>query len=73
VEARPKIWDIAAAWAILQAAGGVFFPLEPAPIFPLEVGKDYGSRPFPCLATSREELVPVFKPLVAFLGKNSTE
>ena len=71
VEATPKIWDIAAAWAILQAAGGVFVPLEPGPIFPLEVGNNYGNRSFTCLATSREELVPIFKPLVAFLNKNN--
>ncbi len=69
VEATPKIWDIAAAWVILQAAGGVYVPLEPEPVFPLQVGQDYGNRPFPCLVASRAELVPVFKPLVAFIGE----
>ncbi len=69
VEATPKIWDIAAVWAILQGAGGVFVPLEPEPIFPLVVGKNYGSRPYPCLAASCAELVPVFLPLVSFIGK----
>ncbi|MBW4647736.1 MAG: inositol monophosphatase family protein [Kastovskya adunca ATA6-11-RM4] len=64
VEATPKIWDIAAAVAIVQAAGGVWVPLEPKPIFPLEVGKDYSSRSFPTLVASRGELVPIFKPLV---------
>jgi myo-inositol-1(or 4)-monophosphatase len=73
VEANPKIWDIAAAWAILQAAGGVFVPLEPEPIFPLKVGQDYGKRPFPCLVASRSELIPVFKPLVEFIGKKAIE
>ena len=69
VEATPKIWDIAAAWAIVQAAGGVFVSLEPEPIFPLKAGQNYGNRPFPCLVVSRAELVPVFKPLVAFIGR----
>ena len=69
VEATPKIWDIAAAWVIVQAAGGAYVPLEPEPIFPLERGKDYGSRPFPCLVVSQAELVPVFKPLVELIGK----
>lgn len=64
IEAIPKIWDIAAVWAILQAAGGVFVPLESQPIFPLEPGKDYGSRPFPTLVAARSELVPLFKPHV---------
>jgi myo-inositol-1(or 4)-monophosphatase len=68
VEATPKIWDIAGAWVIVQAAGGVFIPLEPEPIFPLQVGQDYGKRPFPCLTASQAELVPIFKPLVAFIG-----
>ena len=72
VEATPKIWDIAAAWVILQAAGGVYVPLEPEPIFPLTVGQDYGSRPFPCLAVSRPELVPEFKPLVEFIGEKAS-
>ena len=68
VEATPKIWDIAAAWVIVQAAGGAFVSLEPSPIFPLQVGEDYGDCSFPCLAVSRRELIPVFQPLVAFLG-----
>jgi myo-inositol-1(or 4)-monophosphatase len=69
VEATPKIWDIAAVWAIVQAAGGVFLSLQPEPIFPLEIGQDYGSLSFPCLVASRAELVPVFKPLVDFIGE----
>ena len=68
VEATPKIWDIAAAWVILQAAGGVFVHLEPESVFPLEVNQDYGLRPFPCLASSSDELVSLFKPLVEFIG-----
>jgi len=69
VEATPKIWDIAAAWVIIQAAGGVFVPLELEPIFPLKIGKNYGDRSFPCLIVSRRELVPVFQPLVEFIGE----
>lgn len=64
VEATPKIWDIAAVWVITQAAGAVWTPLEAAPIFPLEVGKDYGSHPFPTLVSARAELQQLFLPLV---------
>ncbi|MEC4984045.1 MAG: inositol monophosphatase family protein [Oscillatoria sp. PMC 1068.18] len=71
VEATPKIWDIAAVWAILQAAGGVFAHIEPEPVFPLTIGENYGQRPFPSLAVSREEVVPVFMPLVEFLGEKA--
>jgi len=68
VEATPKIWDIAAVWAIVQAAGGCFVSLEAEPVFPLRVGENYGDRPFPSLVASRSSLVPVFRPLVQFIG-----
>lgn len=64
VEATPKIWDIAAAWAILQAAGGSWVSLQSEPMFPLLPGKDYGDRSFPTLVVSRSELVSVFEPFV---------
>lgn len=71
VEATPKIWDIAAVWAIVHAAGAVWTPLEPDPIFPLEVGRDYSDRAFPTLVASKAELVPVFLPLVQSVAKNA--
>lgn len=71
VEATPKIWDIAAVWAIVQAAGGVWYPLQPDPIFPLQAGQNYGKRSYPTLVTSRAELLPVFLPWVQFLGKSA--
>lgn len=73
VEATSKIWDIAAVWAIIQAAGGAIESLEPNPMFPLEIGKNYGDRPFPCLTASRAELIPVFKPWVQFIGDQVCE
>lgn len=69
VEATPKIWDIAAVWAIVQAAGGVWQPLEPEPIFPLKIGQDYGTRAYPTLVVSQPQWVPTFLPLVAEMGK----
>jgi myo-inositol-1(or 4)-monophosphatase len=69
VEATPKIWDIAAVWAIVQAAGATWVALEPDPIFPLIAGQNYGDRPFPTLVVSQPDLIPVFQPLVQFLGK----
>jgi myo-inositol-1(or 4)-monophosphatase len=70
VEATPKIWDIAAVWAIVQAAGAVWQPLEPEPIFPLQVGQDYGLRSYPTLVVSYADLLPVFMPLVNSLGRS---
>lgn len=69
VEATPKIWDIAAVWAIAQAAGATWHPLEADPIFPLQVGQHYGTRSFPTLVVSRSELLPIFLPLVESLAK----
>lgn len=64
VEATPKIWDIAGAWVIVQAAGGVWVPLDGKTIFPLKLGENYGSRALPTLVASKPELVNVFQPLI---------
>ncbi len=64
VEATPKIWDIAAVWVIIKAAGGDFVFLDSEPVFPLVVGQNYGQTSFPCLGICRSELISVFLPLV---------
>ncbi|MBD2040930.1 inositol monophosphatase family protein [Microcoleus sp. FACHB-672] len=71
VEATPKIWDIAAVWTIINAAGGAWVPLEQESIFPLEAGKDYSNRSYPTLVLSRPDLVPVFQPLVQSLSQSA--
>jgi myo-inositol-1(or 4)-monophosphatase len=69
VEATPKIWDIAGAWVIVQAAGGVWLSLEAKPIFPLVAGVDYGKRDYPTLVASRSDLIPKFQPFVEALNR----
>jgi len=64
VEATPKIWDIAAVWAIAQAAGASWYALNGEPVFPLTPGQDYGHKPYPTLVVSREVLLDTFVPLV---------
>jgi myo-inositol-1(or 4)-monophosphatase len=64
VEATPKIWDIAATWAIAQAAGACWVALEEKPLFPLTVGVNYGDRPYPTLVVAQESVRLVFEPLV---------
>ena len=64
IEATPKIWDIAGAWVIVQAAGGAWVPLDAEQIFPLNIGQDYGERSFPTLVASRPELVSLFQPFI---------
>ncbi|BAZ41248.1 inositol monophosphatase [Calothrix sp. NIES-4101] len=63
IEATPKIWDIAAAWVILQAAGGCWKSLKMQP-FPVSPGVDYSNISFPTLAVSRPELISVFEPFL---------
>ena len=51
VEATPKIWDIAAAWVIIKAAGGEFVFIDDKFSFPLQTGKDYGKVSIPSLGS----------------------
>ena len=62
VESTPKIWDLAAVWAILHAAGGVWVSLRDEPTFPAIAGRDYGSYALPSLIVSRTELKYLFLP-----------
>lgn len=68
VEATPKVWDIAAVWVILKAAGGTWISLQLDPLFPLEIGKNYGSLALPTLVASSQEVADRFRPLVGFLA-----
>ena len=64
VEATPKVWDIAGIWPIVHAAGATWTALDDRAPFPLTVGENYRSRPFPTLVTNRADLVEQFRPLV---------
>ncbi len=64
VEATPKIWDIAGAWPIVQAAGGSWVTLDQADLFPLKPGENYGDRNYPSLALSQAQWLETFIPLV---------
>ena len=66
VEATPKIWDIAAAWPIVRAAGAVWVPLADEP-FPATLGGDYAERSFPSLLLASESLLPQFLPIAKTL------
>lgn len=66
-EATPKIWDIAATWPIVQAAGAQWHFLDGSPTFPLKAGEDYKATNFPCLVVARPELTEAFLPFVQSL------
>ncbi|OCQ99915.1 inositol monophosphatase [Nostoc sp. MBR 210] len=63
IEATPKVWDLAGAWVIVQAAGGSWKSLK-SETFPLIAGEDYSDRSYPTLVLSRLELAPVFEPFL---------
>lgn len=67
IEATPKVWDIAATWAIVQAAGATWIPLEHQP-FPLTVGQNYKAISFPTLVLARSDLQSLLLPFAAPLG-----
>lgn len=56
-EATPKIWDIAAAWLLVNEAGGVIEIYSGSSPFPLIPGTDYSRQNFPTLAAPNHELI----------------
>jgi len=54
-EATPKVWDIAAAWLLLQEAGGTVATYDGSQPFPLDATQDYSQMPFPTLAAATPE------------------
>lgn len=56
-EARPKIWDLAAAWLLVQEAGGYIAAFDEASPFPLIPGTDYSRVDYPTLAAASPALM----------------
>jgi len=56
-EARPKIWDIAAPWLLINEAGGVIETLDHSQPFPIQRGCDYSKLSFPTLAAANSEIL----------------
>jgi myo-inositol-1(or 4)-monophosphatase len=48
-ETTPKLWDLAAAWLVLQQAGGAVETYAGSQPFPLQNGLDYSQLPYPTL------------------------
>ncbi|MEN9226717.1 MAG: inositol monophosphatase family protein [Thermostichus sp. HHBFW_bins_43] len=68
VERSPKIWDVAAVWAIVQGAGAIWEPLaagDPDPGQALIPGKDYGRLAYPALLAAQVEWIPLFRSFIA--------
>jgi myo-inositol-1(or 4)-monophosphatase len=57
LDAAPKLWDLAAAWPLIQAAGGIIQSLDGKSIFPLVPGLDYAALDWPILAAATPKLM----------------
>jgi len=56
MDATPKIWDLAAAWLIVEEAGGFMDALEGSTPFPPSANIDYSKSNFPTLAAATPDL-----------------
>ncbi len=56
METRPKLWDLAAGWCLVEEAGGVVATLDGSSPFPLVADRAYAERSFPLLAAASVEL-----------------
>jgi myo-inositol-1(or 4)-monophosphatase len=55
-DAVPKIWDLAAAWLLVEEAGGVITAFEGSPAFPLTPHEDFNHTSFPTLAAANADV-----------------
>jgi len=55
METRPRIWDLAAGWCLVEEAGGVVATLDGSTPFPVVADREYADRSFPLLAAASAE------------------
>lgn len=66
LEASPKIWDLAAAWLVLEELGCPVEPLAGHP-FPATPGAQLATVGYPLLTVAAPSLFPLFRPWAAAL------
>jgi myo-inositol-1(or 4)-monophosphatase len=57
LDAAPKIWDLAAAWLLVEEAGGLIDAFDGTQIFPLVENLDYNTTDWPVLAACNPALM----------------
>jgi len=57
METRPKLWDLAAGWCLVEEAGGIVETLDASRPFPLVADRAYADRSFPVLAAASADLL----------------
>jgi len=58
-DAAPKIWDLAAAWLLVEEAGGKIATFEGSPLFPISPQDDYSVMNYPSLAAATPDLFTI--------------
>ena len=53
---EPRIWDLAAAWLIIEESGGAIDTMKNSPPFPLAAQMSYANLKLPTLATASPEM-----------------
>jgi len=56
-ETTPRLWDLAAAWLVVQEAGGAIETYDGSQPFPLRSGCEYSNQPYPTLFAATPELL----------------
>ncbi|HJO33210.1 MAG TPA: inositol monophosphatase family protein [Anaerolineales bacterium] len=56
IVSEPKLWDLAAAWLLIEEAGGAIDTLDGSAPFPLTCAEDHSHPHFPLLAAASPEL-----------------
>jgi myo-inositol-1(or 4)-monophosphatase len=57
METRPRLWDLAAGWCLVEEAGGVVETLDGSHPFPLVADRPYADRSFPVIAAASPGLL----------------
>ncbi|MFN2376788.1 MAG: inositol monophosphatase [Candidatus Binatia bacterium] len=57
METRPRLWDLAAGWCLVEEAGGVIETLDGSRPFPMVADRAYADRSFPVLAAASRALL----------------
>lgn len=57
METRPRLWDLAAGWCLVEEAGGVIETLDGSRPFPMVADRAYADRSYPVLAAASKALL----------------
>ncbi|MFN2426952.1 MAG: inositol monophosphatase [Candidatus Binatia bacterium] len=57
METRPRLWDLAAGWCVVEEAGGIVETIDGSRPFPLVADRAYADRSFPIVAAASPGLL----------------